>query len=556
MAALSLPPAIVNMQTVCSILCEAIFYEASDLQECCMQYICCNIETMLEQHLLDILPLYALERLATFCKRRQMARVRRTARSAFKLADLRKQHADWLRDIDIAKQTGGYRRYTRRNSAKSPKLSPAMFSSSLRMSPHLAASPPSQMLSPQMRPVQPPSPIMAPSPGPSPLVTATNADDADLFEMDDLRLDDTPVPPAASASTLPTSRNSVGHVPLASPPSASRVPWQRPSLATAASSPQSLRDIMSQATTPARKVSETSVPRASSTPDGQGASFLRLSQKDRKRQQQAALGAQATEAAEASPSASTSPWRPMMPAAWKPPEASPKASLASIQAAESSTASGPRMPLGSPALRRTSGLPGSPSIPSPGQPAGPPSARQTPANPPVNLASAVGAPVITPTRMQPKRNASETSGPPERRSSDVAWVNYTSTTYTPPPPVIEEGPSQSFAYIQNLQATEREAIRSKKGAMSLAEIQEEENKRREEADFLAWFEAESKKTQAELGIKPNDKGGRGGRGGRGRGRGENKGRGGGESGQRGRGRGSGSSTPKKPPTNQGQSNQT
>jgi hypothetical protein len=121
--------------------------------------------------------------------------------------------------------------------------------------------------------------------------------------------------------------------------------------------------------------------------------------------------------------------------------------------------------------------------------------------------------------------------------------------------VLEEGPSQSFAYIQNLQATEREAIR-KKGNLSLAEIQEEENIRKEEASFLAWFEEESKKTQAELGIKapPTERAGRGGRGGRGggRGRGEGRGRGGGESGQRGRGRGPGNKAITKPVADQGQ----
>ena len=510
-----------------------------------MQYICCNIETMLEQRLLDILPLYAIERLATFCKRRQMARVKRTARSGFKLAHLRMQHGDWLRDIDVAKQTGGYRRYARRNSARSPKLSPAMFSASLRMSPNLAASPPTQMLSPQMRPAQPSSPVLAPSPGPSPLVTASNADDADLFDMDDLRLDDTqPL----------LARVSVGHVPLASPSSAPKVPWQRPSVA-GVSTPQSLRDIMSQADTPVRKSDESTPARTGSTPDAQGPSFLRLSQKDRKRQQQATLGQQAAEAAEASTSSSSSPWRPMMPAAWKPPETTSRPSLASIQAAESSTTTSQRIPLASPALRRTSGMAASPGLHT-GQGTASTTGRQSSmTGPPPNLASAVGAPVITPTRLQPKRNVSDSGGPPERRSSDVAWVNYASTTFIPPAPVLEEGPSQSFAYIQNLQATEREAIR-KKGNLSLAEIQEEENIRKEEASFLAWFEEESKKTQAELGIKapPTEKVGRGGRGGRGggRGRGEGRGRGGGESGQRGKGRGSGNKAPTKPAADQGQ----
>lgn len=494
-----------------------------------MQYICCNIETMLEQRLLDILPLHALERLSTFCKRRQMARYKRTARSGFKLANLRIHHAEWLRDMDVAKQTGGYRRYARRNSARSPRLSPANFSASLRLSPNLATSPPTQLLSPELRPVQPPSPVMAPSPGPSPLVAATNSDDADLFEMEDLSLDEAAA--VGQTSSVSGSRNSVAHSSAPSP-SMARVPWQKPSIASV-SSPQSLRDIMSQADgPPGRKAS------ANGTPDVQGPAFLRLSQRDRKRQQQVALGQQNAEAAESTPSPSSSPWRPMMPAAWKPPETSPRPSLASIQASEIAASSSrvPQLPI---APRRVSGF-AQPS-PAPSSPAGKSALPGLPANP----ASAVGAPVITPTRLQPKRNISDSHGPPERRSQDVAWVNYASTTFVPPP-VVEEGEaSQSFAHIQNLQATEREAIRSKKGPMSLAEIQQEENKRREEAEFLAWFEEESRKTQAELGIKPTGES-RNGRGGRGRGRGDSRGGRGSSSGShRGRGRGSGNSTPKK-----------
>lgn len=508
-----------------------------------MQYICCNIESMLEQRLLDILPLYAIERLGTFCRRHQMARMKRTGRSGFKLVELRKVHAEWLKDIDVAKQTGGYRRYARRNSAKSPRLSPAPFSTSLRMSPNLATSPPSHALSPQMRPAQPSSPILPSSPGQSPLVTATNAGDADLFEMDDLRLDDDSADISAVAAS-PVHRTSLGHVAAVFSPPLSRAPWQRPPLAPA-DAPHSLRDIMSQADSPAKKAPEAVSQRPGATPEPQGPSFLRLSQRDRKKQQQAALGQQATEAAEAATMPFASPWRPMMPAAWKPPETLLRSSLASIQASETAS-SWQRLPQASSAIRRSSELAQQTSS-SQAAPAGAstPARQPSAAGQPANAASAVGAPVITPTRLQPKRIVSDYSGPPERRSQDVAWVNYTSTTFVPP--VAEDGPSQSFAHIQNLQASEREAIRSKKGPLSLAEIQQEENKRREEADFLAWFEEESRKTQAELGIKPNgDRGGRGGsRGGKGRGRGEGRSRGGGDGAQRGRGRGSGSNTPKK-----------
>lgn len=159
-------------------------------------------------------------------------------------------------------------------------------------------------------------------------------------------------------------------------------------------------------------------------------------------------------------------------------------------------------------------------------------APQAASQPPADPASAVGARVITPTRLPQKRQASSSNGPPETRASDRPWVSYTSTVSVQP--TFEDDGNQSFASIQNLQATEREALRVKRGAMSLAEIQAEENKQREEAAFLAWFEEESKRTQAELGIGASEQqqqhSGRGGRGGHRGGK-----RGGGGQGQRGRG---------------------
>lgn len=80
--------------------------------------------------------------------------------------------------------------------------------------------------------------------------------------------------------------------------------------------------------------------------------------------------------------------------------------------------------------------------------------------------------------------------------------------------------------------------------VSLKEIQAEEDAVRQEAEFLTWFEEESRKAQEAAGksTKP-ERGGNRGRGGRG-GSGNRGGRGGGDGASKGRGRGRGQQKPK------------
>ena len=475
------------MQSVCSILCEAIFYEAAALQECCMQYICCNIETMLEQHLLDVLPIEPMLGLAVFCQAKQLQRLPRTARSGPRLAELRIVHADWLKELDLPRPTGSYRRYIRQNSLWSPKLSPVAISTSLRLSPHMLSS--SAMLSPPSQEMQsPPSPVVVASAGPSPILDGIQADDGAMFDMDDLSLEDSSTP---SKVLVSDSKSAVV------PTSASKItPWQRGIPATTPT--RSLRDIMAQTNADTYTAPRPSLEGklTSSSLENAISPLSKLSQRDRKRQQQTPINptSRASEAVSSMTSIPNIPWKPINPPApWAPPvtgKERPTALHANNFRVSSTT---PTQATPSPppsAMRTTTSANGAlpHTIPVVSGLQGPTSSS--------NLASAIGAPVITPTRQAQRRSAVPTGGVPETRSHDTPWVSYTTTMLVQPTSEIDN--ISSFASIQNRQANEREILRAKKGPLSMTEIQEEENKRSEEAAFLTWFEEESRRTQVEL----------------------------------------------------------
>lgn len=426
-----------------------------------MQYMACNIETMLEQRLLDLLPVYALDKFATYCRRRQLDRLPRTARSAKQNAELREKYADFVKEMDIPKPTGGYRRYTRNPnySIRSPKLSPAQFSASLRLSPNMAVSP-TLAMSPTPTTMVPPSPALSAISVTSPSVRPSNGDDGETFEMEDLHLD-APV----SSSTLMSD-------PLRTMPSTSRVqapqglPWRRPTgLAAPAAS---FQDIMAQEIrappktvyTPPRRISENYPPMRNGE-DTPVSPPHKLTQKERKRQQASSqadvVGSVSNNAEKAS-----SPWRPILPGAWKPPEAGPEQpSLSSIQSQQKQTP-------GSAPIPRTASGRGTPDTSSPlnrrlpslqGNKGAEGSSSQG------RDVNAANAPVITPVRLQPKRDASNSNRPPETRSHDTPWVNYLSTVSVKPTQESPSAASQSFATIQNLQVNEKDALQRARGPM-------------------------------------------------------------------------------------------
>lgn len=406
-----------------------------------------------------MLPTHALDKLAVFSRRRQLDRLPRTARSAKANAELREKYADFLKELDIPRATGGYKRYTRNPSysIRSPKLSPAQFSASLRLSPNLASSPTLALSPPPSATRLPPSPALSAVSVTSPSIRPSNGDDGDTFEMEDLQLD------APAATPIPTVD------PWRAVPSTSRskttqgLPWRRPVASAAPAA--SLHDIMAQETkvapkniyTPPRRTSETFP--SSSKDDSLVSPQMRLTQKERKRQQAATQEASSPASAEKA----SSPWRPILPAAWAPPEpVKDLPSLSSIQASQRATPSSVNAP------RSASGR-GTPEASSPLN-------RRLPSAQGIKVAegsssqgrdiTAANAPVITPVRLQPKRDVSSSyNRPPETRSHDTPWVNYLSTVSVKPRPESPSAASQSFATIQNLQNNEKDALQKAKGPM-------------------------------------------------------------------------------------------
>lgn len=447
----------VNLNTVCALLCEAIFYEASSLQEVCMQYMACNIETMLEQRLLDLLPAHALDRLAAFCRKRQLDRLPRTARSGKAYRELREKYPDFVKELDIPKPTGGYRRYTRNSNftIRSPKLSPAQFSASLRLSPNMLP-PPTAAMSPTR---VPPSPALSALSVTSPVVRPSNGDDGETFEMEDLQLDE-PVPTQSQLQLIDPLRPVLG---AARVQVLQALPWRRP---TGLAAP-SFQEIMAQenqtppkvAYTPPRRTSESH----SSTRQMENSPVSpahKLTQKERKRQQ-ASSQSDTIVASASSAEKASSPWRPILPGVWKPPQVDQeKPSLADIQAHQKQVPGSTSMP------RTVSGR-ATPDASSPlnrRNPSGQAGKGGEPTSQGRDV-NAANAPVITPVRLQPKRDVSSYNRPPETRSHDTPWVNYVSTVSVVPTPDSQTGTSQSFATIQNLQDTEKDAIRKARGPM-------------------------------------------------------------------------------------------
>lgn len=433
-----------------------------------MQYIACNIETMFEQRLLDVLPITALDRLSVFCRRRQLDRLARTRRSGPALVELREKYADFLKELDLPKPTGGYKRHAKAygQSAKSPKLSPAQFSSSLRLSPGLPPSP-APRLPPPLK--NPSSPALSATSALSPSIKPSLGGDGDTFDIDDFELD---------ASAASTQHPGEAFVPISASNRArpvdnvsSSLPWRQRGPAAAPTT--SLKDIMAQESQPRsagrpgvslpRRVSS-GHPMERDPPVAESPFSLgqRLSQRERKRQPPTPTQVPPNEKP-----ASTSPWRPILPGAWKPPELESSRTSPSIKPSLGDSL-GPRQ---FPSDKQSIGH-GRPPI----MPAQMPSSRavssssqshKSSSSLPVTVSgqtvNASGAPVITPTRQQPKRNVSNGNKVPETRSHDTPWVNYTSTVFVPP--VESPQGSASFATIQSLQSTEREALQKQRGPL-------------------------------------------------------------------------------------------
>ncbi|KAM0792087.1 hypothetical protein ACM66B_004791 [Microbotryomycetes sp. NB124-2] len=504
----------ITLNNVCSILVDAAFYEATDLARACMYYLASSMETVLENRLLDDLPDELVKSLTDFCQERQGAKSP-VSRSGMLVMDLMSKHLSWLSEQDVARQTGGARKWKPKmggldgqTNGGSPRPSPSMLSPG--PSPRLNARP-----SPRLTPVTSP---------PMPAVRETD----DFFAMDeDFALDAaTPAsrPPIVQSAGGDRRKSVTGtSMMLGSPPPNRLQPWAAPSPPQAARAPLDLRSIMANESAAAAAAAVASRARAlaasasSATPTRPAPSHSASSP--------AGVGT-----SYASPSASGSAgatgWRVTTPT---------KTSLAEIQAAQqssqtqqqpqqsqtrTSTTNASRPVIGTRPLSATSSAGLSNSRP----------------------VAAAGGPVYTPLRLLPGQKATTRGG---FGGADVPWTNYASIGRDSPSNVVVESAtsspqlgggdhlvpvgvsspsslpavdstpaaststvigsssSSSFAAIQSQQQAELQAIRQVKAPRSFLQVmqseQEEQKKRddeeRERKEFEAWFEQESKKVQ-------------------------------------------------------------
>ncbi|GAA6019125.1 hypothetical protein JCM11491_002856 [Sporobolomyces phaffii] len=460
----------VTLNNVCSILCDAAFYEANDLVRACMYFLTTSMETVLESYLLEELPADLLVALTSFVQERQGAKSP-VSRSGLLLQELLAKHAEYVSDLDVGRPTGGYKRY-RPNiaSASNSRPSPSLLSPG--PSPQLA---PTLSKSPRMRP--------AGSPNASPSLPAVREADEPFALDEDFLLDQTtspkPTPVAGSKRRqsyvpLSASPSQPSFMPLGSPPPARLQPWaQAPP--EAAKAPLDLRSIMASESSTSKKSPASRAPLSSpSTISSAFASGL--------------------------PGPAAANWRPVPVAR--------SSSLASIQSEQaSSTPRRPSIP------HNSASTPPAPTNARPVRPS-PIASTSSPVARPADPAAASG-PVYTPSRLTPRSSsASQRTPKTSFGGSDAPWQNYDRIT-TAPAPVIPSPsssfdpfappPSFSFAAIQSEQIAQVAAVKDHKAPRSFAEVMAQEQadaRRRDEEDreakeFAKWFEEESKRVQAE-----------------------------------------------------------
>jgi inhibitor of Bruton tyrosine kinase len=489
------------------------------------------------------------------------------------------KHAAWLAEQDIPKPSVAGRRW--RGSTRSAGLSPASFgdlTTSLPSSPKTFAtvgSPPGY--SPRVPPIDSPqmgssSSSSSPQLGPKTVVSPSSSpslqplpeeDEPPPFAMDGLDIatpsSGPPLDTSRRSSKTPSATSFSDQSPL--------MPWTRiPN--EAAIPPLDLREIMAAeeeaGTQQRQRVRNVSSTLRSSAETNQPLAFARPSQRDRRRPGNPA----AFNSSGASPGSASSPWRAPMPTAWRVAEAAKK-SLSSIQSEQqlvgrrtSSDQQQQHPPPGSTPpstsrIQQPSHVHDVIDRPSPSTSASQPVLSTPSTQRSEDPASAIGAPVITPTR------AVHTSTPPLARGfasmsrtnkPASPWVNYSSATssvvaatpspsephpgsssnpsaQTPPTPAFMPVVSESFSAIQRRQESEGAAIlNARRGRTSLADIilSEErdrraaEETRKEEEEFLRWWEAESERVKAAeqtLAVASGKAGRGGGSGGGGRGKG-------------------------------------
>ena len=111
----------VTINNVCSVLTDAAYYHSDVLVERLEHYMACNMETLLESHMLEDLQFSLVKRLATYV--RSLQSIKQPYTRSNELVDkAMEKHADWLALQDFP--TPIVRSEAKRNAPDQVKMSP------------------------------------------------------------------------------------------------------------------------------------------------------------------------------------------------------------------------------------------------------------------------------------------------------------------------------------------------------------------------------------------------------------------------------------------------
>lgn len=429
----------VNITNACLVLNEASYYNVIPLIRSIQQYIAINLETFLESHLLDDLPNDLLRQLSVFV-REQQASKSPVSRSGILTNMAMEKHKEWLAMEDFPQPITKTSRHPSR-IVSSAKLSPPTPSRKKERSLGSIISPStSPALRPQISPLAPQPPHVGPA-------------EDEVFMMDE------------TVPSLNLNQSAGPSIKLESQGQSGKptVSWKVSSVPKV-----DMKAIMAEAATSRLIGSRTS----SSSNLQQAATGVAADAANWRTPQQTNRPLPETPERPAPRNASGSPWR-----------------VPSV-----GTLAAPSSPPGTPPTGSQVQAP-----PSRGKETSLPSASK----PPLVTRSSVGyrepmtpprvpgmGPVFTPSKQGPSKPGPSSGA--HRVSNGTAW------TLPPVQPSVKpasSGSSMSFTAIQMAQL-EQETV-PVKDKRSLKEIQEEEQARQVEEDFMKWWAAEEERVKQE-----------------------------------------------------------
>ncbi|KAJ3980465.1 hypothetical protein F5890DRAFT_1541415 [Lentinula detonsa] len=432
-----------NIHNACYILSEASHYHAYDLVTSVEGYISENLETFMETHMLDVLSPSLIKHLSAYIRTRQEEKAS-VVRSNRLVNHAMSKWQEWLENEDIptifVPCTGlrRKRKLSQANKFSSPPSTSPIMSTSFGQK-DLGKTTPS---SPVFRPWTTASPALKPQ--------APIREGDDIFDMDDMDIGLASIDPVESRP--PLAQPSSGPSPVWKASSVSRVDM-RSVMAEAASASES-----QPKSTRIYTVGQT---RASPS-DGTSSHTTRLRH--------------AASNIDMSSTPSPSPRRSGAGSSWK---------VTNTPGSDSATSNAFPVLGSSPTSASKYRDPAAPSN----------------TRPPLQASSSSGpalGPVFSPSRQStPKAQASA----PRRVSSNSvkaspkAWVS--TPVHEPLPPTITNTNGKGISFVAIQQAQLEQGTSNIKDKRSLLEIQQEEQAKREEEDFLKWWNAEEERVRLE-----------------------------------------------------------